>query len=544
MKFSLQMINKSKKILPVLLGLQLFIAVIFFGCVDLPSDISLPQWDVDLNIPLLKKSYILDDIIDSENEPNISIDPVDSLYIIQSDNYLSASDVSPFMQVVNESSSKNNLLPVVNDDSLQLFIPFPDSIEIEKADFKSGAIFFELSNHSAVNDIEVNVQIPGIKKPDDALLELQFNVHPNTTIQSTYYLDGHSYSEPLNQNSLFKGKIWLIAKAKSNDAAAFASFDVVTKDMKFASAKGYIPTKIIKAEREAFEINLGSELQNYKDKISLKDAKLNLKAQYKAADLDPFEIEIKNLKIIGKRKSGEEKELIFNESLLSPAASNYRLNNGALQKIFSDDNSNITDFISFLPDSIIINADYVLNPDNNKTYKNVNVNDSVIVETNFNTKSFLALKKTTITDTLDVEITESDRDKILNAISADITIDAENRIPLTAFFKITFADENYNALFTLKENNSDDSIMIAGANIDKSTGEVIAANATTQLIEINGEEIQKFSKARFAFLSISVRTKDALDNNLTPPFVAVHSSDWINIKSFGKIKYRLNSDDD
>ena len=69
------------------------------GCFDLPNDVIMPQWDVDLNVPLLKKAYTLEDIIKSDKEPNISIDPIDSLYVIQSDNYLSTSGISEFLQV-------------------------------------------------------------------------------------------------------------------------------------------------------------------------------------------------------------------------------------------------------------------------------------------------------------------------------------------------------------------------------------------------------------------------------------------------------------
>ncbi len=512
------------------------------GCFDLPNDVIMPQWDVDLNVPLLKKAYTLEDIIKSDKEPNISIDPIDSLYVIQSDNYLSTSGISEFLHVFNESSSKDNVLPVVENDSLQLYVPFPDDILVERAQFKSGSIDFNFVNHSLFSDMHINVQIPGIIKPDGKPLILDFTLHANSAYNSTYVLEGHSYEEPANQISIFKGQIWIIVKATSSDNMAFASFDVTTRKMKFSSAKGYIPTKIIQSNQEVFKVDLGSDIEKYKDKILLKDAQLNVSSIYKSSVSNPFQIEIRNLSIIGKRNTGEQEHLLFYENINSPNSPSFRFYDGKLEKVFDETNSNITDFISFFPDSIIINADYVLNPDDDKTYKDVSELDSVVFETNFNTKSSLILKKTTITDTLDVEISDDNRNEISKAQSASLTIEAENHIPLTAFFKITLADENYNPLFTLNGSDGIDSIQFTGASIDYTTGLVTEAVSTTHSIILTGDKIQMLSKARYAFISVSVRTKDALDNNQNPPFVTVRPSDWINLKSFGNIKYRLNSD--
>ncbi len=536
-----------KKLIKIFFSILIFGGIFaifnFVGCIDIPNEVIMPQWDVDLNVPLLKKSYILDDIVKSEKEPNISIDPIDSLYIIQSDNYLSSTGVSDFMQVVNQSTSKDNILPVTENDSVQIYIPFPDDIQIESAKFKSGSIYFELNNHSTYRDINVNVRIPAIIKPDGTQLSLNFIVHANSTEHTTYILENHSYVEPSNQISLFKGQIWLIAKATSLDNLAYASFDVTTNEMKFSSAKGYIPTKIIQVEQEEYKVDLGSDIDNYKGNISLKDAKLYVNASYLTNTSDPFDIEIRNLNIVGKRNNGELEQLVLNETTSSPLSPSFRFNNGQLQKIFDETNSNITEFISFMPDSVIINADYVLNPDDDKTYRTVNEQDSVVFETNFNTKSSLILRETTVTDTIDIEINDDDRKEINKAQSASLTIEADNHIPLTAFFKITLADENYNPLFTLNGTNGEGSLQFTGAAIDQSSGEVTEATNTIQTINLNADEIQQLAQSKYAFISVSIRTKDALDSNQNPPFVTVRPSDWINLKSFGNIKYRLNSDD-
>ncbi len=514
----------------------------FAGCVDLPNDVIMPQWDVDLNVPLLKKSYVLEDIVKSDKDPNISIDPIDSLYVIHSDDYLSSTGVSEFMQMTNESSSNDNILPVVENDSLQIYIPFPDSLKIDNAKFKTGAIAFNFVNHSALGDMNINIKIPGIIKPDGTSLSLDFIVHANRTYTSVYLLQGHSYQEPANQISLFKGQIWLIAKATSLDNLAYSSFNVTAKEMEFSYAEGYIPTKVVHVNQDEYAVDLGSDIEKYKDKVSLKDAILFVNASYKTNTSDPYDLEIKNLNIVGKRNSGAQEQLQFYENTNSPLSPVYRFNNGQLQKTFDETNSNITDFISFMPDSIIVSADYVINPDDDKTYRTVNELDSVVFETNFTAKSSLILRQTTVTDTLDVDISSDNRDQINKAQSASMTIEADNHIPMTAFFKITLADSNYNPLFTLKGNDGVDSLQFTGAAVDQQTGEVTETSGTSQSINLNTDEIKQLANAKYAFISASIRTKDALDSNQNPPYVTVRPSDWINLKSFGNIKYRVNGD--
>ncbi len=534
--------NLMKAIFSFLILGGIFAILNSTGCVDLPNEVIMPQWDVDLNVPLLKKSYVLEDIVKSDKDPNISIDPVDSLYVIHSDDYLSSTGVSEFMQMTNESSSNDNVLPVTENDSLQVYIPFPDSLQIENAKFKSGVIKFKFVNHSTFSDMNINIKIPGVIKPDGNILSLDFIVHANSTDSSIYLLQDHSYQEPANQVSIFKGQIWLIAKANSLDNFAYSSFDVKAKQMKFSSVKGYIPTKVIHVNQDKYAVDLGSDIERYKDKVSLKDAVLYVNASYETNTSEPFDLEIRNMSIVGKRNNGEQEQLQFYENINSPLSPSFRFNNGQLQKTFDETNSNITEFISFMPDSIIVSTDYVLNPDDDKTYRTVNELDSVAFETNFTAKSSLILRQTTITDTLDVDISNDDRDQINKGQSASLTIEVDNHIPMTAFFKITLADSNYNPLFTLRGNDGVDSLQFTGAAVDQTTGEVIQTTSTSQSINLNADEIKQLANAKYAFISASIRTRDALDSNQNPPYVTVKPSDWINLKSFGNIKYRVNSD--
>ena len=66
------------------------------GCMDVPKDFIAPQWDTELNLPLINKTYTLDDIIKPQD--HISVDTTGSdIYLLQSDKYYLNNNLSEFV---------------------------------------------------------------------------------------------------------------------------------------------------------------------------------------------------------------------------------------------------------------------------------------------------------------------------------------------------------------------------------------------------------------------------------------------------------------
>ncbi|MBZ0199212.1 MAG: hypothetical protein K8H86_05040, partial [Ignavibacteriaceae bacterium] len=131
----------------------LLLAVSFqqIGCLDLPSDIILPQWDVELNIPLIKKTYSLEEIIKSDRQNYINLDPQnDSIYYIQSEAYRISSGISQFITVTNQRASQNNVVNASTTDSTQIYLAFPEGAQLNEATFTQGYLAFSAKNQSLV----------------------------------------------------------------------------------------------------------------------------------------------------------------------------------------------------------------------------------------------------------------------------------------------------------------------------------------------------------------------------------------------------------
>ncbi len=508
------------------------------GCLDVPNDIILPQWDVNLNIPFVNREYTLNDIITSKKFISVDPDPAaDSIYLIESDKYKLTTGVADFIKVVNRSSLLNNTVPASNNSSTELFLKFPEDAELISAEFSKGSFDFSFRNPSPV-DVSFNLTVPGIHKPDGSILIIQSTIAANGRDSIHYSFAGHTYQIPQDQPADKKNSLKIIiALTASVTTGVFAQFDFYSSDFFFISATGNLPPKALERRTDSFNLNI-EDVADYRDKVLLKTGTLTFSAQYKSPASNPFGISIQNVKIIGKRKDGST--ILLKDSTNSSNL-NFKFTNGFFTSSFSENNSNVRDFIAFLPDSVLLSAEYLMNPDN-KT-GTVTIQDSVIFETIFKSKSVFALKKSSIQDTStsDLEsLSGDDRDRIRDASNAQLTVEVENGVPLTGWLKIDLYDKQFNFLTTVTNNvNGTDSVKFLAADVDPN-GEVAKSVKTLNVIELDSAQVFQVSKAYNAVFHISLRTKDAFKSPPVP--VAVRAKDKIKIRAFGTVKYRINSD--
>jgi hypothetical protein len=278
-------------------------------------------------------------------------------------------------------------------------------------------------------------------------------------------------------------------------------------------------------------------VEEYRDRSLLRDARLNLRADYVSIFNAPNLIEVRNLNIIAKRNDGTE--LFLKDKANNPYFT-IRMTNGSINTAFTEENSNITDFITFFPDSVILRAEYVVNPDNSSGI--FSCQDSIRFETDFSTRSYLALRTITIEEESEAVISETDREDIRNGKGADIKIEIENGIPLLAWFKIDLYDENDSYLFTLTKNDAEgDSISFGAAPVNAS-GDVIQPNINpVKTITLDESQVQLFSRVHHLKYRISFSTTGV--NSNPPQIVAIRPSDYIKMKTYGKIKYKISDGD-
>ncbi len=509
------------------------VTFIFISCADLPDDLVAPSWDVDLNVPLINKTYLLSEIINED--PHITIDTSNGkgIYLLHSDKYQLSSGVDEFLQLNISTSSQNNPVPATENDSAVIYIEFPEGAEIDSAVFENGFLTVSAYNPS-LHRADLFLTVPGILDPDNNQVRINMSLESYRGDSVTYNLQNHFYRFPSNQPVGEKGKLQIVGKAMSQvPSETFLLTSYYISDFYFKSISGILPSKSLGNQEEAFGFETG-ETEEYRNRTTLREAELKLLASYFSPAADPVGVEIRNLKIIGMHKNGGE---FYLRDINGSINHNIKFSGTSIEKIYNEQNSNINDFISFLPDTVILNAEYFMNPD--REHGTATTEDSLKFETYFSTRSFLSLNSTNIQDKTSIEIGDKDREVIRKNKKADFILELENALPLAVWLKMDLYDADGNFLFTLTNNsNGTDSVYFEPAEID-ANGEVISSTVNQPVrITLDSSQVEMLSRTNSANYSVTVSTKN--NNQPDPPTVAIRPTSWIKIKGYSTIKYRVN----
>lgn len=496
----------------------------------------MPEWDVELNVPIAQKYYTLDSIIGEQKY--LSADASTNIYVIKSDTFIQRANLIDFIEVEQGFTSDNNNINPENGSN-QVFLEFrSDEVDIDSAVFKEGSIVLNIRNTTSL-PCTFNAETPGIKKDGKSLILSSFLL-PGESKELKANLNGYSYSVPAEQKMfprIFWKQFWIKAAATSlNDNVnnEQVSFDVNISNFYFSLVKGKFPETNAGRHTTAFAFQSSDDIKEYRDKISVKEAELKLRAIYNAQYANSFEINVDSLTIVGKRNNGQLMNLTDSTGSKFLSMS---ISSGERSFAFNEKNSNIKNFLSFLPDSIIIDATYKI--DGNDQTGTVTNLDAVQFSTDFNTKSILSLKQTTLTDTLEVDLSQENRDKILNGKSAAINLEVENALPFDVAGKIVLMNENYQPLFTLKDISGSEYLNISAAKVS-SLGERTSNSISSLKINLTAQQIELFSKAYYASIEVKVNTSGA--NAAEPVTVILRSTDWIKLRVNGKVNFNINDE--
>jgi len=484
-------------------------------------------------VPILNKRYELNDIIKKQAYIKaLKTSGTDSIYIFESDVFSDGSGVSEFLEQGGASSSNDHPIVAAGNESMEFYFPFPDSAQIDQAVFSEGTLNLNITNPSS-GTVNIEMVIPSIRDQQGNPVTISSSVLSGNSVNETRDLENDSYLRPANQPDSLRGKFKIICRVNTSDITAYANVNLSISGLGFEMMKGKLKPKSLGVKRESKQF-IDNKAVTLDENSVLKYADLAFVVNYYSNQSGPFTIEMKNLKITGKRNDGSEFSL---KDSTGNSSFNLFIVNGTCTRVFNQSNSNITSFITFLPDSIKFTSEYVMNPD--YTEGTVTSGDSLSFDANFSTKTYFALKKSSVKDTSDVTITQADRNRIRDGLGADINIQVDNAIPLTSWIKVDLLDAKYNKLFTLtKGSDGSDSLYFQGAETDGNGEAVGTYTNPPELIQLDSSQVKMLADAYHAVYSISMRTKDAYQN--PPPIIVVRPSDWMRIKAYGKINYHVN----
>lgn len=500
---------------PLLFSISL--CLLLYSCIDLKDNYTAPNWDTELNIPLTNRFYTAAEI--TKKSKYLSIDSSSGNYylMLQTDTLHERYGLENFTDNRLNISIANQEIPL-SLAKINIPISYPDGIEVDSADFDSGTLEFTVRNTST-EAISAVFTFPNYIK-DGELLSIPINVLPNNQIKAHQNLSGIKYTTYKYSNK----NQFTVNYSGNTVANGKAILDFNITQTRFAYISGLIPSKKLDDINDIMLMDLEDNIRELRNKIFLHNSELVLKAEYLSDIPNLFDLQLLNAKVIGKTVTNQEMYMTKNGS---NNLGSYLIEKGKFSTTFNNDNSNISDFISFLADEIHLNSELVMNPFNKRG--SARMTDSFDVKAVFNSWGMISVNNVSYKDTVKFDFDEDARKNIKDAKNVKITLEIENDIPLGAAIKAWFCDEQYKSLFS-----KDIAMSPAPTNL---SGISIATAKDKIVLELTGNEIIQLSDSHFLILDFKLNTY-----NSQAIAIALRSIDKIKIKAYCSLRFNLDSE--
>ncbi len=546
------------------LSWHLLLSVLWIhGCIDLPDEVILPRWDVELNIPITERSYFLAEILDSARNPNIDIfsqvDVADSLYMFVSSDISGSAAIHdtikiPVQQIPTDFDLSGPVTPGTPIRRGLVYNPDPE-FHLLKAEFKSGTINLKLNNESSA-PVKYTFVLPGfINRITNAVLELNGTLNPNSSFEEQINLAlyryeerpvlgfnqlNHPYASQASPGFFFVG----IAEVIESGLINFSFTSEITSDEIIVSRmEGRLKRTELARQTFTYDNTFGQDVGDFGSKIKFHEIDLNF-ASFTTAGFEGLKIIIDSLMVTGYDilPNGNRANPIplFFEG--SPYLVREMVAGVPISLVFNETNTNLTDFLTSFPDEIEVSTKFVIDNVSETSNGVVSSEDSIHYTIDIQAPLKVSLSDAGYADTVKIEgLSEENRKDIANSNSANLTLQLENMIALGVLAKVTMLDQNYNPLFILKSSDNNvvgDIIQIGSAAINNEGIPITPATQTTTLL-MDKDDFRKISEAEYVLIDVAVRSTGSTATNFGP-FVRVRAKDCVKFKIYGGINYHLD----
>jgi len=522
----------------------------FSGCFDTPKEPVMPNWDVDLNIPVTDRTYKLSEIIDTSNNIRIGNHEIygDSIYFFaveDIDTSIAIAD-SFSIPVASQPQNANIKGPAVFGGGAVgiVYNPSPD-YHVDSAEFKSGKFIISINNNDS-NPIDYEIVLPGFKsKNDNSILRAAGTINAGRNSRIELNIANYIYDElPIGisdiQNYKFQGQpgFFIVLKAKTNSVVIDLQASITNEPLYVSRMVGSFARTDLGMQTVKVKTNFGEDINDFADRINFKSINLQLQFETKG-QLSNITIE-DSLVLIGYREG--KNPITLNYKGNDYIKINLEVGKKLDPLIINETNStNIIDFIKELPERIEVRNRTSIYETSSSQNARIASNDSIGFDININAPLVISAQNASLEDTINIgeELSQEDRDDITKANNASLVLEVENGIPLGVTARAIFVDKNYNRLFTIrstKNNVIQDSLTLAPASVN-ANGVPVNPSVNRLHLLLNKDEIEKFKSAEYIIAEIRINSASY------PQFVPIRARDAVKFKIFGGVNYHVDPED-
>ena len=175
-------------------------------------------------------------------------------------------------------------------------------------------------------------------------------------------------------------------------------------------------------------------------------------------------------------------------------------------------NSNVSDFLAFLPSSIAYNLNAASNPDGpSGSYNFVTDNSQIDVDFEFILPMWFKADSFALEDTIDLDLSNmEDNAELIEKVN--LMLEVSNGLPLDIDFQLYFLDENYSVVDTMFGENFRP--VISSGIVDATEGTVVSPGVKTSIVEFSNTEIKNLGSVRYGRIRAGLKTPSGSSGEL------------------------------
>ena len=396
-------------------------------------------------------------------------------------------------------------------------------ITVTEAVIDSGSISFAITSSFDL-DADIELKVPDIVSPYGDTLTIPVHIPANGSFQQTILLDDYTFKPRQEQRVSFSWEAQ--TRDTGGEMITISSRDhlrvqMELSELRFSQIKGILNSLRRAVDPQVKEIDLPSGLQE----LSFKKARLEFKIRNGVG----FPIK-PNLLILGRDGLGGSVPFLIQQEI--PASPGPGLFAETLI-IFDETNSNILDFLNLPPREVEISGEVVLGEEGFEG--SVTEHDFIEAEVKVSAPMVLSFSDQEIeTDVNEVKIEEDTREVIReNLQSGKMIIEMDNHLPVGASIEICL--DLVDSLVFTSPDLVIGPVVIEPAETVSNSGKVVQAVTSEARIELTKQDLQIFENP---FLYSGVRI------NIPAADVEVYDADFLRVRAYAVIKYRVNSGDE
>lgn len=491
------------------------------SCMDFPEDIKAPTWDIELNVPILDTLYYLDEIIRVDDNIKIDSSSGKDVYYIESETYKKYFSVSTFIKNQLDGIFQESV-PVLTGDSL-IGIAISSGAEIDSAHLKSGLLTIKITNTSS-ESVDFSIEMPKFIDTQGNKFGFNGTIPANSNYNNSFNLENYEYSARDQTN---KAELQIYVDSEpSNPSPDVLQIDLSLTQSDFYYVEGKLPTKKVRDINEIVELPISDDIEDLRNNLEFTDAEMIISAKYLSGFENVFSVEFQDFTILGRNENNETKNLTDRDG--NPNLGDILVEQGEFERTYNNSNSNVSEFLSFLPEEVIVISGIFMNPTNSIGI----ATDKDSIEVNFQIKSSseIRIKEVSLLDTLEFEMDNDIREEILNGRLIELVYDIENGIPLEHEMSLIFTDSLFNPLFTKQ-------IELPGADV-LDNNKNYSPEVIKDKLQLNNEEVLLLAQSYNIILDWRVFTDQR-------PLTAFFSKDqYFKIKTYCKAVYNVNLEEE